>query len=164
MTFEEYVHRRTGALLGLAVAVSGDRHVAEDVVQDVLVKAHARWAAIEQLDDPHAYVRRMVVNEHLSWRRKWSRVVPFAEVALFDDRPDDASRHADRAALIQALRTLTGRQRTVLALRFYEGLSDREIAEVLGCGEGSVRTHASRALAALRTKGDQLLTMREATS
>jgi len=164
VTFEEYVHRRTGALLGLAVAVSGDRHVAEDVVQDVLIKVQTRWASIERLDDPHAYVRRMVVNEHLSWRRKWSRVVPFAEVALFDDRPDDASRHADRAALIQALGSLTRRQRTVLALRFYEGLNDREIAAVLGCGEGSVRTHASRALAALRAQGDQLLTMREATS
>src|SRR4051794_648268 len=164
MIFEEYVRSRTGALLGLAVAVSGDRHVAEDVVQDVLLKVQTRWTTIEQLDDPHAYVRRMVVNEHLSWRRKWSRVVPFAEVTLFDDRPDDASRHADRTALIQALGSLTRRQRTVLALRFYEGLSDREIAALLGCGEGSVRTHASRALAALRTKGDQLLTIREATS
>ena len=64
MTFEEYVRKRIGALLGLAVAVAGDRHVAEDVVQDVLLKAQMRWAAIEQLDDPHAYVRRMVVTEH----------------------------------------------------------------------------------------------------
>ena len=157
VTFEEFVAQRTGALIGLAAAMSGDIHLAEDVVQDVLIKAHSRWLRIEELDDPFSYIRRMVVNEYLSWRRKWARLVPFADITLFDDRPDEATRHADRDALARQLATLTRRQRTVLALRYYSGLSDAEIAVALGCSEGSVRAHASRGLAALRAAPEVLL-------
>ena len=154
MTFEEYVRKRTGALLGLAVAASGDRHLAEDVVQDVLVKAHRHWPRIGGLDLPEAYVRRMVVNEYVSWRRKWARVVPRADVDQDADRarsvPDHAGRLADRADVEQRLATLPARQRAVLVLRYFEQLTDGEIADVLACNVGTVRGYASRALATLR--------------
>lgn len=133
--------------------MSGDAHLAEDLVQEVLVKVHLRWTQIGALDDPPSYVRKMVTNEYLSWRRKWSRVVPFAEPHLFQqppDHPDATTTLADRDDLVRRLAKLTRRQRAVLALRFFEGLTDQEISTTLGCGEASVRTHASRGLAALR--------------
>jgi len=151
--FEEFAARQTRPLLGLAIAMSGDAHLAEDIVQEVLVKVHLRWAHVTSLDDPPSYVRKMITNEYLSWRRKWSRVVPFAEPFLFQrspDGPDDATTLADRDDLVRRLAKLTRRQRAVLALRFFEDLSDQEISAVLGCGEASVRTHASRGLATLR--------------
>jgi RNA polymerase sigma-70 factor (sigma-E family) len=157
VTFEEFVADRARALIGLGTAMSGDAHLAEDIVQDVLLKAHQRWSKISALNDPYSYVRRMVTNEYLSWRRKWSRIVPFAEVDIFSDAPDHATTHADRSALMEQLRTLTRRQRAVLALRFYDGLGDAQIAETLGCSEGAVRSYASRALARLRADSESLL-------
>lgn len=160
MGFEEFVGSQTRPLLGLATAMSGDAALAEDLVQDVLLKVHGRWERIAALDDPPSYVRRMLVNEYLSWRRKWSRITPVASAEPaweVDDAPDHATTYADRAALAEQLRRLTRRQRTVLALRFYGGLDDREIADTLGCSESSVRSHASRALAALREHADELL-------
>jgi RNA polymerase sigma-70 factor (sigma-E family) len=153
MGFEAFVRSQTRPLLGLATAMSGDPALAEDLVQDVLLKIHGRWERIAALDDPPSYVRRMLVNEYLSWRRKWSRVLPVASPDPsweLDDAPDHATTYADRTVLAAQIRRLTRRQRTVLALRFYGGLDDREIAETLGCSESSVRSHASRALAALR--------------
>jgi DNA-directed RNA polymerase specialized sigma24 family protein len=122
MTFEEFVTARLPAVLRFAGVLTGDRGLAEDVVQDVLIRASSRWQAIAQLDRPEAYVRKMVVNEFLSWRRRSWRLVP----------------------------KLPRRQRAVLVLRYYEGLSDLDIAAVLGCRPGTVRGYASRALAALR--------------
>ncbi|MFD0579988.1 sigma factor [Dactylosporangium darangshiense] len=70
MTFEEFVAARLGALVRYAAVVTWDAHLAEDIVQNVLVRAQARWAHIEELDAPERYVQRMVVNEFLSWRRR----------------------------------------------------------------------------------------------
>jgi RNA polymerase sigma factor (sigma-70 family) len=96
-------------------------------------------------------VRRMIINEHLSWRRKWSRVVPRAELA---DRaaasPDLAGAQADRAVLLAEVGRLPLRQRAVLVLRYVEDRPDSEIADLLGCSQATVRSHASRALATLR--------------
>lgn len=164
MTFEQFVVDRTRSLIGLATAMSGDAHLAEDIVQDVLIKTHRNWANISTLDDPLSYVRRMVTNEYLSWRRKWSRLVPKADIVLTDDAPDDATTHADRTALLQELRTLTRRQRAVLALRYYSGLSDNQISAALGCSDGAVRSYASRALAELRAHRESLLPSSEGMS
>src|SRR5579875_929378 len=117
MGFEEFVRSQTRPLLGLGTAMSSDAALAEDLVQDVLLKVHGRWERIAALDDPPSYVRRMLVNEYLSWRRKWARVVPVASAEPrweLDDTPDPATTHADRAALTEQLRRLTRRQRTVL--------------------------------------------------
>jgi RNA polymerase sigma-70 factor (sigma-E family) len=150
VTFEEFAASRSPVLLRFAVVLTGDPGLAEDVVQEVLIRVHGKWRRISQLDAPESYVRRMVVNEYLSWRRRWARVIPQAEPA---DRPtvsDSATQHAERDALLSELRKLPPRQRAVLALRYYEGLSDVEIADALGCTPGTVRGYASRALATLR--------------
>jgi RNA polymerase sigma-70 factor (sigma-E family) len=154
MRFEEFAATRLPAVLRFAGVLTGDRAIAEDVVQEVLLRASARWQHIGTLDRPELYVRKMIVNEYLSWRRKTWRILPTGIGAEVDDRrtPDHAVAHAERDALLAELGKLPRRQRAVLVLRYYEGFSDSEIAELLGCTPGTVRGYASRALAALRVE------------
>jgi RNA polymerase sigma-70 factor (sigma-E family) len=152
MGFEAWARTNLAGLLRFATVLCCDVGVGEDVVQEVLIKAHRRWDRIACLDRPEMYVRRMIVNEYLSWRRKWSRYVPSADISLGLVVPDPAQRHAEQAELIAELVKLPPRQRAVLALRYYADLSDVEIAEMLSCRPVTVRTQASRALAKLRVE------------
>lgn len=161
MTFEEYATLRVGALLGLARAICGDAGLAEDLVQDVLLKASRRWDRIQQLDVPDAYVRRMLVNEYVSWRRKWTRIVPTADVEPTESSADPADQVVDRRFLAGELARLPKRQQVVLGLRYYGGLSDAEIAGAMGCSQGTVRGYASRALHTLRIELTEQLTTTE---
>ena len=156
-TFDEYARAHVAGLLRLAGVLSRDRHTAEDVVQEVLLRASRRWERIDQLDVPDAYVRRMVVNEYLSWRRKWSRIAPEAEVDSGVTVDDHGEELAERAHMTARLRQLPPQQRAVLVLRYYEGLTDTEIADVLRCSHGAVRTAASRALSTLRVTDHETL-------
>lgn len=147
--FESWAAARLPALLGAARAMCGDRGTAEDVVQDVLAKVYAQWDRIDALDAPDAYVRRMLVNEVISWRRKWSRFVPHAAPSLppvGDPTPD----FAQLDSLLSEIRRLPARQRVVIGLRYFADLSDDDIAASLGCAPSTVRVHAARALATLR--------------
>ena len=142
-------------LLRYATVLTGDGHVAADIVQEVLLRAHVRWARISLLDRPDLYLKRMVTNEHLSWRRRWHvRTVRPAPDDVLAAHAAPADNHADAvaedAAMWQHLAALPPRQRAVLVLRYYEGLADPEIASVLGTSSATVRSHASHALAALR--------------
>jgi len=153
MTFEEFAAARLGAVVRFAAVLAGERALAEDIVQEVLIRAHARWDQIGRLDRPEAYIRKMIVNEYLSWRRRSWRLVPSGAVEAGADRlagRDHAADHAERDALLTEVGRLPRRQKAVLVLRYYEALSDAEIAEVLGCTPGTVRGYASRALATLR--------------
>ena len=154
MTFEEFAAARLPAVLKFAAVLTGDRGLAEDVVQEVLIRANARWETIAGLDRPEAYVHKMIVNEYLSWRRRsWRLVLSGAGTDLTGRSvPDPAAGYAERDAIFAELAKLPLRQRAVLVLRYYEGLSDQEIAEALGCRPGTVRGYASRALAALRVE------------
>jgi RNA polymerase sigma-70 factor (sigma-E family) len=154
LDFEEFVRQHLRQLLRFGTVLCGEPGLAEDVVQEVLLRAHRRWDTLRGLDKPDAYVRKMMVNEHISWRRKWSRQVPTAEVLPPGEVPDPAVGYADRSELITELATLPPRQRAALALRYYCGLSDPNIAEMMGCRESTVRVHMSRGLAALRVHHD----------
>lgn len=155
LIFDEFAHERLLSLVRYATMLTQDRELAEDVVQDVLVRAHGRWNRIAVLDRPDLYVKRMVTNEYFSWRRR-RRVatVPLlpelAEAAVHARPPSHEEASADREALWGELNRLPRQQRVVLILRFYEGLTDREIASVLGCRPTTVRGYAARALATLR--------------
>ena len=151
--FDEYVAARGPALLRLAVMLTGDPHRAEDLVQDALAQAFRHWPTVTAADSPHAYVRRILVRQHLSWwRRASSRERPMAEPASASAsvESDVGESYASRDAAWSLLARLPRQQRTVLALRYYEDLSDAQIAEALGCSSATVRAHASRGLGALR--------------
>jgi RNA polymerase sigma-70 factor (sigma-E family) len=151
VTFEEYARLRLDSLLRFAVVLTGDRNVAEDIVQDVLLKARSRWQRIAEVELPEAYVRRMVVNEFVSYRRRWWRLIPWPTMPEPGASvPDHAASVVDRQVLRDLLADLPSRQRAVLVLRYYEGLSDHEIAHLIGCRTVTVRGYAARALAALR--------------
>jgi RNA polymerase sigma-70 factor (sigma-E family) len=156
MTFEEFAAARLAAVLKFAAVLTGDRSLAEDVVQEVLIRADQRWPAIQRMTYPEAYIRRMVVNEFLSWRRRSWRVVLSGDGADMAPPParDPVADYVERDAIAAELTKLPRRQRAVVVLRYYEGLSDREIAEVLACRPGTVRGYAARALAALRAELD----------
>lgn len=146
MRFEEFTAARLPALLRYAMLLSGDREQARDLVQEVLARALVKWGRIGTIEEPYAYVRRMVTNEFLSWRRRRKlTTVPLDEAheaaTPEPETPDD---------LRGLLARLPGRQRAVLVLRYYEDLTDDEIAAALGCRVGTVRGYASRGLAALR--------------
>lgn len=152
MTLEEFTATRLPAVLKFAAVLTGDRSLAEDVVQEVLIRASTRWPAIVCLDRPEAYLRKMILNEYLSWRRRSGRLVLSGTGHDLRDTAtaDPAADYAERDALLAELAKLPRRQRAVLVLRYYEGFSDPEIAEALGCRPGTVRGYACRALAALR--------------
>ncbi len=149
MTFEEFAETRLAAVLRFAAVLTGDRALAEDVVQEVLIRAQARWRKIGRLDRPESYIRKMIVNEFISAKRQSWRLVPTASTPE-EPGADHAVGHADRDALLAELGKLPRQQRAVLVLRYYEGLSDNEIADALGCAPGTVRGYASRALGTLR--------------
>jgi RNA polymerase sigma-70 factor (sigma-E family) len=153
--FSEYVAARGAALERFAYVLSGDAHLAQDLVQTALLKAYRRWRWVARADHPDAYVRRIVTRSYLDWRRRRSNGE--APVDAVPDRPapDPAEGVAERDQLRRALGTLSPRQRAVLVLRHYEGMDDAAIAVLLHCGEGSVRSHASRGLARLRASLDQ---------
>ncbi|WP_329005111.1 SigE family RNA polymerase sigma factor [Kribbella sp. NBC_00709] len=151
LSFDEVVRASERRLLRLGLMLTGGVHSAEDLVQTVFARAYRRWARIGALDHPEAYLRTMVVNEFLSWRRLLKNSeVPLAEPVDQPSREDIGARQAQRDAAWRLLAGLPRKQRAVLVLRYYEDLPDSEIAEVLGVAPVTVRTNAARALATLR--------------
>lgn len=144
--FDEFVVTRSTRLLRIAYLLTSDWAAAEDLLQTALVKAWSAWSRIE--GDPEPYVRRILVNTHASWWR-WRGELPSAELPDHG-HPSHAEQIDDREGLWQSLRRLPARQRTVLVLRYFENLSEAEIAEAMGCSLGTVKSQASRALAKLR--------------
>ncbi|MFJ6675704.1 SigE family RNA polymerase sigma factor [Actinosynnema sp. NPDC091369] len=149
--YEDFVRQRLPRLLRYATMLTGERELAADLVQDVLVKLYRRWSRIRNADHPDRYVLRMVTNGYLSWRHSTSaRLIATADLPD-EARPDDfAADHALREDLWQRLAGLPRRQRAVLVLRYYEQLDDVEIADLLDCARATVRAHAHRALTTLR--------------
>ncbi len=143
-------HRRVAALL------TGSAAEAEDLVQTSLVKLYRAWPRLDLASaSPDAYLRTIIVNTRRSWwQTRWRRESPTASVP---DRPDPAEGGgdpADRQALgslvRSALAALPRRRRAVLVLRYLEDLPEAEVASLLGCSVGTVKTHAHRGLRALR--------------
>jgi RNA polymerase sigma-70 factor (sigma-E family) len=154
--FREFVAGRSSALLRTAVLLSGgDRHTAEDLLQNALVKAAGRWQRIE---DPEAYVRQVLYRQQVSrWRLKWPRrEVSVAELPEVGGDGDAAAATELRLVMRGALARLTARQRAVLVLRYFEDLPEAEVARALGCSVGTVRSTTHRSLARLRVLAPEL--------
>jgi RNA polymerase sigma-70 factor (sigma-E family) len=151
LSFDELVVSTERRLLRLGLMLTGGLHSAEDLVQTVFARAHRKWDRIQALDNPEAYLRTMVVNEFLSWRRLLKNgELPVAEPADQPSTEDVSARLAQRDATWRLLADLPRQQRAVLVLRYYEDLPDDEIAAVLGCAPATVRSNAARGLTALR--------------
>lgn len=152
LEFESFVQAQEPHLLRTAVLLTGDAGHAEDLLQEVLEKTYLRWGRIRAVEHPELYVRRTLVNSSIDrWRRLRSRV---REVAL---GPRDVSGSAepmalvdDRDLVLRALRAVPPRQRAVLVLRYWDDLSEAEIAQVLQCTVGTVKSQASRGLDRMR--------------
>jgi RNA polymerase sigma-70 factor (sigma-E family) len=152
-SFDEYAKARGAALVRYAYLLTADWALAEDLAQEALVSAHLRWRRIQKMDHPEAYVRKVVMTQFLSWRRKRSNTE--CPGGMLDDRSevivfDPAETAAERDVMWQRLAVLPRQQRAVLVLRYYEDLRDDQIAYLLGCAPSTVRVHASRGLDALR--------------
>lgn len=152
LAFAEFVTTRGQALVRLARGLLKDPYQAEDVVQDVLAKTLVQWHRVSAADDMDAYVRRMVVNACTSWFRRAVRREHVHDHATLPERPvaDPSGAVTDRDRVVNLLRRLPTRQRTVLVLRHYEGMADAEIARLLGTSEVTVRSNAHRGLTSLR--------------
>jgi RNA polymerase sigma-70 factor (sigma-E family) len=149
-SYVEFVTGRWPALFRLSYLLTGTQHAAEDLLQSVLAKAYPSWHRIERMDAPETYVRRMLVNGAISaGRRAWRREHPTER--LPEPAVDGMERLVDdRADLWPLVRQLPAKQRAVVVLRYYEDLSEAEIARVLGCAPGTVKSQASDALRSLR--------------
>lgn len=154
--YAAFVSARYSSLYRTAYLLTGDHHTAEDVVQSALIKVYVSWRRVRAANRSESYARRIVVNEVVSLhRRRWTHEVR-------SDRPDELARAGSHAgpeeavvathAAWVALATLTPRQRAVLVLRYYEDMSETEIAATLGIAAGTVKAHAHAALVALRAR------------
>ncbi|MFF2043453.1 SigE family RNA polymerase sigma factor [Kitasatospora sp. NPDC058170] len=150
--FEEFVAARSPRLLRMAWLLTGDPHLAEDLLQTALAKVWPRWEKIA-IDRPEAYVRRVLVNSHVSWwRRRWHGELPHGDLPEPPTTADPFENWAVNQVVAAAVRALPPRQRAVVVLRYFEDLSVEETAEALGCTSGTVKSQTHRALQALRGK------------
>lgn len=151
-SYVEFVSARWGSLFRLAYLLTGSETAAEDLLQTSLMRAYVAWDRVRRTESPEAYVRRILVNGSISEGRRRSRrkEVQVAHVPETSS-PDVHGQSLDRAALWPLVKELPPRQRAVVVLRYYEDLSEAEIARVLGCAPGTVKSQASDALRRLRT-------------
>jgi RNA polymerase sigma-70 factor (sigma-E family) len=150
VAFGDYVRSRGGALLRAAQALTGNRADAEDLVQSTLVKTYQSW---DNITDPAAldtYVRRIMVNTHISgWRRR--RVDEYPTDELPDEAAADQTGDSDMHEVVQrALDRLPRRMRAAVMLRYYDDMSEPEVAAALGVSVGTVKSTVARAVAKLR--------------
>ncbi|NRQ33643.1 SigE family RNA polymerase sigma factor [Nonomuraea sp. NN258] len=156
-SFREFVAAHQQSLMRTAYLLTGDAHLAEDLLQSVLLKVLGRWPRLSHVDNPRAYARRALVNQHISWRRRltWHE----SPVAARPERePSCSSEDATvvRLAVRQALARLPPRQRAVIVLRFYEDLTEHETAKAMNCSIGTVKSQTHHALARLRMLAPEL--------
>jgi RNA polymerase sigma-70 factor (sigma-E family) len=151
--FAEFFRATWPRLFRTTYAVAGDRLLAEDALQAAFAKAYSQWDRVQSAQHPVAYVRRMAINEVLGvLRRPWFRAERSTDVLELRPLPSTEDHTVDRDALWRAVCSLPPRQRAVVVLRYYEDLSEAEIADVLGCSRGTVKSTASNALANLRVQ------------
>jgi RNA polymerase sigma-70 factor (sigma-E family) len=149
--FRRFVVDESAGLLQTAWMLTGERALAEDLVQTALARTWPHWTRISAGGTPAAYVRRVMVRTFASWMgRRWNGEIPSERVP--ESAVDDPafSSMDDRDSLYRVLANLPRRQRAAVVLRHYLDLSEQEAAEALGCSIGSVKSHASRGLARMR--------------
>lgn len=153
--FSRWAGERQLALLRTAVLLTGDRHRAEDLVQEALTQVALRWRRLES-GHPEAYARQVIVRRNVSWWRKHRREVVLDVHDGAAPVAGDTAGAERRIVLDRALAALTPRQRATVVLRYYEDLSERETADALGVSVGTVKSQAHLALRRLREASPEL--------
>ena len=148
--FTDFVADHGGQLLRTACLVTGDAHLGEDLLQTALAKAYGSWAKVRQADHPVAYVRRLMINAHLSWVRRLTNTERVLETFPDVGVGDHQTAHAESDEMRQALLRLSPRVRTAVVLRYFDDLSEAETAQLMGCSRSTVNNHVTRGLTALR--------------
>ena len=156
--FERFVTDSTGQLLRSAYLMTSDLAEAEDLVQETLLRVARRWPKVRAMEHPAAYARRILVNLVIDGAGQRARHAGELAVSARPGQPDRADARAERDLrdvdtqdeLLQALGTLPARQRAVIVLRYWEDLPETQVAAILGCSAGTVKSTASRGLARLR--------------
>jgi RNA polymerase sigma-70 factor (sigma-E family) len=155
--FDSFVHARTPALLRSAYLLTGDQHLAEDLVQSALARTHRAWKGLHEAGNAEAYTRKTMYHLQISWWRRRRVAESFTgsvpDVAARGDRTELV---ALRISVRQALAKLTPKQRAVLILRFFDDLSEAQAAEMLGVTVGTIKSQTARALARLREIAPEL--------
>jgi RNA polymerase sigma-70 factor (sigma-E family) len=152
--FLEFVAGRQASLFKVAMLLTGHRQQAEDLLQSTLARVAQHWSRVRRVEHLDAYVRRVMYHEQVAW---WRRLAGKREDATdrLPDRPapgDEADRATLRLSVALALRELPIRQRTALVLRYFEDLPESQVATIMGCSVGTVRSHTARALTRLRER------------
>jgi RNA polymerase sigma-70 factor (sigma-E family) len=148
--FRDYVRERSRALLRTAYLLTGNQADAEDLVQSALAKTYLAWDRIEDRGALDGYVRRAMVNTHISWWRR-RRVEEFPTDEIPDQAVADHAAHSElQETLRRAIDRLPQRMRAAVMLRYYDDMTEAEVAEVLGVSLGTVKSTVSRAVAKLR--------------
>ncbi|HEY3481535.1 MAG TPA: SigE family RNA polymerase sigma factor [Streptomyces sp.] len=149
--FVRFASGRRPQLYRTAFLLCGNRHAAEDLLQQTFERVYVAWHRVQQADEPDAYIRRIMLNEHTRRFRRRSRE------ALVTDVPEPREAAASggdwaetRATLLAALAGLPQRQRQAVVLRYWEDLSETQTAQAMGCSVGTVKSQASRGIARLR--------------
>ncbi|SIN27948.1 SigE family RNA polymerase sigma factor [Micromonospora cremea] len=158
--FDSFVRARTPALLRSAYLLTGDQHLAEDLVQSALARTHRSWNRLRDSGNAEAYTRRIIYHLQVSWwrRRRVSESMPgeLPEPRGGDSAPDHAHQTSLRVTLRAALLKLSAKQRAVLVLRFFEDRTEAEAADLLGVTVGTVKSQTAKALARLRAVAPEL--------
>jgi RNA polymerase sigma-70 factor (sigma-E family) len=149
--FARFIEARERVLQRSAWLLTSDWALAEDLVQTALARSWPYWGRIKRGDDPEIYVRRVMVNTWVTWRRRrWTAEKPSAMLTDRAAPGDLAGEVSTRLALSSLLAVLTKRQRAIVVLRLFDDLSEAQVAQILGCATGTVRATLSQALARLR--------------
>jgi RNA polymerase sigma-70 factor, ECF subfamily len=147
--FDTLVRARAAALLRTAFLLTGDAQQAEDLLQTALTTTYLHWSRLRDEQAAEAYTRRVMVTTYARWwRRRWRGETPTAD--LPEDGSDPYERLDEQDRMARGLQTLTRRQRACVVLRYYEDLSEQQIAVTLGMAPGTVKSTTARALARLR--------------
>ena len=152
VAFSELVATRSAALVRTAYLVVGDHQLAQDLVQEALVKTYVAWPRLRDVSKAEAYARRSIVTTAISWRRRRSFHARPAQTIPEQAQPDGTDAIATHDVMWAELGALPPRQRAAIVLRYYEDLSEAETAQVMGCAVGTVKSQVSTGLQRLRRR------------
>jgi RNA polymerase sigma-70 factor (sigma-E family) len=148
--FAEYVEACSATLFRTAFLMVGDHQLAQDLVQEALVKTLMAWPRLNDRENLHAYTRRIIVTTSISWRRRRSFHERPVQVLPERPGPDFAESMVTHDVVVAALRTVPPRQRAAIVLRYYQDLTETQTAEAMGCSVGAVKSQVAAGLRRLR--------------